>query len=226
MVPQIIWQALSQPNGARNCEPPRRIRRSSYAAVPDSISDEIAVFTEPIAAACEILDQVQPPSGARIAVLGDGKLGLLIAQVLQSHGFRVHQFGRHEEKLRIAQAAGVETDLVRDKMPRMAYDWVIEATGSAEGLRTAVDMVRPRSVVVMKSTLHGTVPVDTAPVIVNEITLIGSRCGRFEPALHLLESGIVNVAGMISDRMRLKDASQAFARAGEKGVLKVLLSAD
>ena len=155
--------------------------------MPDALPTERAVFVEPLAAACEILDQVAIPCGAAVAVLGDGKLGLLIALVLNAHGHRVHQFGRHAEKLRIARRAGVDTEAAGDALPAMAYDWVVDATGSPEGLRQAVRMTRPRGTVILKSTVHGLVGVDTAPVIVNEITLVGSRCGRFEPALDLLE---------------------------------------
>jgi threonine dehydrogenase-like Zn-dependent dehydrogenase len=192
--------------------------------VPDSIPTEHAVFTEPLAAACEILEQVQLPCGASIAVLGDGKLGLLIAQTLRAHGYRVHQYGRHREKLRIAETAGVETELTPKHLPHAAYDWVVDSTGSREGLSDAVAMTRPRGTVFMKSTIHGRVPIDTAPVIVNEITLVGSRCGRFEPALQLLERNLVNVADMISEKLPLGDAPRAFAHAARRGVLKVLLS--
>ncbi|HYA17193.1 MAG TPA: alcohol dehydrogenase catalytic domain-containing protein [Bryobacteraceae bacterium] len=193
--------------------------------VPDSVSSEAAVFTEPLAAACEIPDQVSIPAGARVAVLGDGKLGLLIAQVLRANGLRIHQFGRHPEKLRLAEAAGVTTEIAGDKMPVAEYGWVVDATGSPAGLKTAIQMTEPRGTVILKSTVHGEVPVDTAPVIVNEITLVGSRCGRFEPALALLESRKIDVEAMISERMPLRDAAQAFARAAERGVLKVLLTA-
>jgi alcohol dehydrogenase len=190
--------------------------------VPQYIPSEHAVFVEPLGAACEILDQAKIPRGARVAVLGDGKLGLLIAQVLQASGARVEQFGRHRAKLRIAQQAGVNGRIAK-RLPRAEFDWVVDATGSAEGLRQAVAMCRPRGTVVMKSTVHGSVAIDTAPVIVNEVTLVGSRCGRFEPAIKLLSSGKVQVSPMISDEFALADASKAFARAAERGVLKVLL---
>lgn len=190
--------------------------------VPRGIPSQHAVFVEPLAAACEILDQVKIPAGAPVAVLGDGKLGLLIGQVLKAHGAEVHQYGRHEEKLRIAVSAGIETRWSK-KLPLAAYDWVVDATGSAGGLRQAVGMSRPRGTVVMKSTMHGLVAIDTAPVIVNEITLIGSRCGRFEPALRLLRSGKVRVDQMISEILPLSRAPLAFRRAAQAGVLKVLL---
>src|SRR6266436_1188818 len=187
--------------------PEQNLRR-----VPRGIASEHAVFVEPLAAACEILDQVKIPTGAPVAVLGDGKLGLLIGQVLNAHGAEVHQYGRHKEKLAIASGAGIETRSSK-KLPVAAYDWVVDATGSAAGLRQAVGMSRPRGTVVMKSTMHGLVAIDTAPVIVNEITLVGSRCGRFEPALRLLRSGKVRVDQMISEVLPLNSAPLAFRRA-------------
>jgi alcohol dehydrogenase len=192
-------------------------------ALPNALPTERAVFVEPLAAACEILDQVALPCGAEIAVLGDGKLGLLIALVLNAYGHHVHQFGRHAAKLEIASRAGVATEAASGTLPDMAYDWVVDATGSPEGLRQAVRMTRPRGTVILKSTVHGLVGVDTAPVIVNEITLVGSRCGRFEPALDLLSRNLIPVEEMISERLPLADAPRAFERAAQKGVLKVLL---
>jgi alcohol dehydrogenase len=197
--------------------PERNLRR-----VPREISSEAAVFIEPLAAACEILDQVRIPKGAPVAVLGDGKLGLLASQVLQAHGAEVHQYGRHKEKLAIAGRAGVSTRIAK-KLPAAKYEFVVEATGSSEGLRQAVQMTQPRGTVVMKSTMHGLVSIDSAPVIVNEITLVGSRCGRFEPALRLLKSRKIRVDAMISDVLPLKDAPRAFRAAATRGVLKILL---
>jgi alcohol dehydrogenase len=156
--------------------------------LPGGIPLERAVFTEPLAAACEILDQVPIPPGETVAVLGDGKLGLLIAMVLNAHGAKVHQFGRHPEKLRIAAA-----------------------------------MARPRGTVILKSTVHGKVAIDTAPIIVNEITLVGSRCGRFEAALPLLGDERIRLDEMIADRFPLQEAARAFERAAQPGVLKVLV---
>lgn len=197
--------------------PERNLRR-----VPREISDVQAVFVEPLAAACEILDQVKIPRGAPVAVLGDGKLGLLASQVLQAHGAEVHQYGRHNEKLRIAEAAGVSTEIAK-KLPVAKYEFVVEATGSGAGLQQAVQMTVPRGTVIMKSTVHGLVALDAAPVIVNEITLVGSRCGRFEPALKLLRSGQVHVDKMISEVLPLGSAPKAFREAAKPGVLKVLL---
>jgi alcohol dehydrogenase len=191
--------------------------------VPDAIETEEAVFTEPLAAACEILEQVRIPRDAPVAVIGDGKLGLLIAKVLHVHGAEVHLHGRHRSKLRLAQADGIETALSRERRVEMAYDWVVEATGSRDGLEQAIQMVRPRGTLIMKSTLHERPLVDTAKLIVDEITLVGSRCGPFEPALRLLEKGKVRVGGMISERLPLREAPRAFELAASKGVLKVLL---
>ena len=188
--------------------------------VPDSIPTEHAVFVEPLAAACEILDQVRIPAGEPVAVLGDGKLGLLVSQVLHSSGAHVIQYGRHKEKLKIAEAAGIATE----SKPRR-YQFVVDATGSPKGLEQAIAMIEPRGTIIMKSTVHGAVRLDAAPVIVNEVTLVGSRCGRFEPALGLLASGKVRVDNLISEQMRLSDAPAAFRKAAQRGVLKVLLSA-
>ena len=193
--------------------------------LPDGIGNESAIFVEPLAAAGEILDQVNIPAGGPVAVLGDGKLGLLVSQVLHAHGASVCQFGRHRDKLLIAERAGIETVDLRSgaALPECAFDFVVDATGSREGLANAVKMVKPRGTVIMKSTVHGEVAIDTAPVIVNEITLVGSRCGRFEPAIELLRLGTVNVEPMISDRFPLASAPEAFHRAAENGILKVLL---
>ena len=194
--------------------------------LPDGIATERAVFTEPLAAACEILDQVSIPPSEAVAVLGDGKLGLLIAMVLREQGYRVRLFGHHAEKLRIAAAAGVEVEGASDRLPVAEYGWVVDATGSAEGLRAAAAMVRPRGTVILKSTIHGMVAVDTAPLIVNEITLVGSRCGRFEAALPLLDRPGIRVEETIAARYPLREAPEAFARAARRGTLKVLLDGE
>jgi len=195
--------------------------------VPEGMPDEVAVFAEPLAAACEILDQTALAAGTEVAVLGDGKLGLLIAQVLHAHGCRVLHYGKHPEKLRISMTQGIATHAIGERpLPAATFPYVVDATGSREGLRTAVKLVEPRGTVILKSTVHGEVPVDTAPVIVNEITLIGSRCGRFEPALDLLARGTIGVQSLVSATMPLSQASAAFAKAAEPGVLKVLLTAE
>jgi len=180
------------------------------------------VFIEPLAAACEILDQVQIPRGEAVAVLGDGKLGLLIAQVLHAHGAQVTLFGRHEHKLQLVQKIGIEASMT-EKHPGARFRLVVDSTGSTAGLAEAVAMVRPRGTVVMKSTVHDSVAMNTAPIIVNEITLVGSRCGRFEPAIEMLRTRRVDVTGMLSAEYPLEQASAAFREAAQRGVLKLLL---
>jgi len=191
--------------------------------IPSSIPTHHAVFAEPLAAACEILEQVSIPARAPVAILGDGKLGLLIAQVLHAHGAAVCLYGRHRDKLNIARRAGVTSSLLPKKLPQAEFDFVVDATGSAFGLSAATTMVRPRGTVIMKSTIHDAVSINTAPIIVNEITLVGSRCGRFQPALRLLRAGTIQLDPMLSDSYALHRAAKAFARASEKGVLKVIL---
>jgi len=190
--------------------------------VPDGVSDEQAVFVEPLAAACEILEQVRIAAGEEVAVLGDGKLGLLIVQTLIANGARVTVFGRHADKLEIAQRAGAIVSQATERS-LARFPIVVDSTGSPDGLRQAVQMVRPRGTVVMKSTVHEEVKLDMAPVIVNEISLVGSRCGLFEPALALLSVGKIDTASLLSAEYPLSDAPQAFAKASERGVLKVLL---
>jgi alcohol dehydrogenase len=199
--------------------PERNLRR-----VPDLVPTEAAVFAEPLAAACEILDQARIPELDEIAVLGDGKLGLLIGQVLTVHGYEVHLFGKDPAKLRLAVKLGLMAEMAPRKLPRAAYNWVVEATGAPDGLRHALEMVRPRGTVILKSTLHRPVQFDSAFCVVHEITLLGSRCGRIEPALELLRTEKVDVLDMISDRFPLSRAPRAFERAAEKGILKVLLT--
>jgi len=191
--------------------------------VPDSIPTEHAVFIEPVAAACEILDQVKIPKVSPVAVLGDGKLGLLVSQVLQANGAKVHLYGRHRDKMRLVEPEGVTTEVVPKKLPIAEWQFVVDATGSSAGLKTAVSMCVPRGTVIMKSTVHSLVSIDTAPAIVNEITLVGSRCGRFEAALPLLAAGKVKVERMISEEYPLDRAPKAFAHAAKHGILKVLL---
>jgi alcohol dehydrogenase len=195
---------------------------SNLRIVPDSIPDEHAVFVEPLAAACEILDQVPLEPGTEVAVVGDGKLGLLITQVLVTHQLLVTLYGRHESKLGLARAAGAKAHLAANS-PKAEYVCVVECSGSRQGLASAIQMTRPRGTIVLKSTIHEQVQIDMAPVIVNEISLVGSRCGRFEPALALLEGKRVNVGPMIEAEFPLERAANAFAKAATRGALKVLL---
>ncbi len=196
-------------------------------AVPESVADELAVFAEPLAAALEIVEQLSLSrtewSEQRVLVLGDGKLGLLVAQVLQRAGASVVAIGRHADKLRILASRGIETHLQDEWQPDKSADIVVEATGSTEGFRTAVAATRPRGTIVLKSTVAGPHNLDLAPLVIDELQVLGSRCGPFEPALAALASGEVDVRSLISDRLALVHGEKALRRAAERGVLKVLL---
>lgn len=194
-------------------------------AVPDSVPDEAAVFTEPLAAAFEILEQVEVEPGVDCVVLGDGKLGLLVAQVLRGAGARVLAVGRHPEKLAILARRGIETVLERDVTPAPA-SLVVEATGRAAGFERALETTRPRGTLVLKSTLAERSGVSLAPLVIDEIRVVGSRCGPFPPALSALANGEVEVRALACDRFPLRDAEQALRRAADPRSIKVLLEGD
>ncbi|MEM7409691.1 MAG: alcohol dehydrogenase catalytic domain-containing protein [Myxococcota bacterium] len=191
-------------------------------AVPDTVSDTQAVFTEPLAAAFEILEQVTVEPGASCVVLGDGKLGLLVAQVLASAGADVLAVGHHPEKLALLEARGIRSRLARDWSPEPT-DLVVEATGSAAGFRAAIAATRPRGTLVLKSTVADEIATDLAPLVIHEIQVVGSRCGPFAPALEALRDGRVDVEPLIHARLPLARANEALARAAERDVLKVLV---
>ena len=191
-------------------------------AVPDAVPDARAVFTEPLAAAFEILEQVPVAPGTPCLVLGDGKLGLLVAQVLHAAGARVRCVGRHEAKLALLASRGIETVLERDWTPAPA-PLVVEATGSAAGFAAAVAATRPRGTLVLKSTTAEHPSVDLAPLVIHEIQVVGSRCGPFAPALDALATDAVDVAPLVSERWPLARAPEALARAAQPGLLKVLI---
>ena len=192
--------------------------------VPDEISDERAVFTEPLAAACGILERAQITKDTVVAVIGDGKLGLLCAQVLATTGAGVVLIGKHPHKLQIAARRGIETITV-DKagLRTREFDVVVEASGSAAGFDLALDLLHPRGTLVLKSTFHGATDLHGARIVVDEISVVGSRCGRFAPALELLKTDAIDVASLISEERPLGDGLRAIELAAEPGVLKVLL---
>lgn len=196
----------------------------NLSPVPDEIPDERAVFTEPLAAACGILERVSIPEDTRVAVIGDGKLGLLCAQVLATTAAEVTLIGKHQSKLAIAERHGIETNAIDEAQKRKGqFDVVVEASGSPTGFATAVELLHPRGVLVLKSTFHGVTEIEAAPLVVNEITVVGSRCGRFAPALELLKQEAVDVDSLVSDEFRLADGVTAMRRAAERDVMKVLL---
>jgi len=189
--------------------------------VPDSMDDETATFVEPVAAACRIFEQVDVAADARIAVLGDGRMGLLVAQVLRTVTPDVTVVGRHESKLAVARELGLGTaDAASQFLSVKRFDIVVDVTGRPEGIRRSIELVRPRGTIVMKSTFHGEAPMTSWPIVVDEITMVGSRCGPFGPAIDLLASGAVRIRPLISRIARLEDHESAFVEA-RRG-LKVL----
>jgi threonine dehydrogenase-like Zn-dependent dehydrogenase len=223
--------------------PPRNL-----LIVPDSVSDRQAVFTEPLAAALEILDQVEIRASHRVAVIGDGKLGQLISRAIARTGCDLTLIGKHDAKLEVAARAGIKTakldapgaidmeinscsddlsrqaptEVITTRAPR--FDFVIEASGSPGGLDLGLDLIRPRGAIILKSTFRGAVRIDTSRVVVNEISVIGSRCGRFQNALRLLESGAVDIDPLIAREYQLAAGVEAMAEAERPGTLKVLLT--
>ncbi|MET0622098.1 MAG: alcohol dehydrogenase catalytic domain-containing protein [Pyrinomonadaceae bacterium] len=199
---------------------------TNLVPVPDEVPDERAVFTEPLAAACAVAERVRFEPETRVAVVGDGKLGLLCAQALKATtGSGVTLVGRHDSKLEVARGRGVRV-LRTEDVPASyarAFDVAVEASGSPAGLETALKLLRPRGTLVLKSTFHGTTELNAAPVVVDEISIVGSRCGRFRPALELLRRDAVEVDALVNSEFPLSEGVRAFERAAEPGVLKVLL---
>ncbi len=190
--------------------------------LPDEITNDQAVFTEPLAAACQILEQVPVDPTDRVLVMGDGKLGLLCAQVLHQAPCRVTVMGRHREKLRILADRGIHTCQASDPIAS-GFDIVVEATGTPDGFALASSSVRPRGTIVLKSTHRHRTAVDMTALVINEITVVGSRCGPFPPALALLREQTVDVQSLIHSRFSIAQGTEALAHATAPGVLKVIL---
>ena len=190
--------------------------------LPESIADEEAVFTEPLAAAFEILTQIQLDPGDEVLVLGDGKLGNLCAQALRLTGAKITALGKHEEKLALIKKASVRTIQLDEWQPRL-FDVVVEATGSPSGLELALSAVRPRGTLILKSTIAGSHQVSLAPIVINEIDVIGSRCGPFPDALAALAEKRVSVNPLIEKIFSLDDGLSAFNHAAKPGTKKILL---
>lgn len=191
--------------------------------VPASLIDDEAVFVEPVAAACEILEQVHIKPDDKIAVLGDGKLGLIISLVLSTTQADLTLVGKHSNKLEIASKQGLKTMLLQDVTSSKSFDIVVDATGSVNGFETALNLVKPRGVVVLKSTVAADKPLNLAPVVIDEITIVGSRCGQFEPALRLLAKKQFDLKPLITASYKFDDAIEAFNLNAQKDTLKVLL---
>ena len=191
-------------------------------AVPENIDDEEAVFGEPLAAAFEILTQVQMHSGDEVLVLGDGKLGNLCAQVVQLTGAKVTVLGKHSDKLALLKNGGIRTLLLENWQPQ-AFDVVVEATGSQSGFELALSAVRPRGTLVLKSTIAAKHQVSLAPVVINEVNVIGSRCGPFPEALTALEAKQIEVKSLIEKIYSLNHGRSAVVHAGKRGSRKILV---
>ena len=194
--------------------------------VPENVTDEQAVFVEPLAAACEITEQLHIKPMEKVIVLGDGKLGLITALTLNAQNYDVTLVGKHENKLDIAKAQGVKTKLLSDLKVEKIYDVVVEATGSISGFETALALTKPRGVLVLKSTVAASKEFNLAPIVIDEITVLGSRCGQFPPALRLLASEKVDFSPLISAKFKADDAIEAFEKNKEKDTLKVLIEFD
>src|SRR5258705_334408 len=201
-----------------------RLPPVNLLTVPDQVTDRQAVFVEPLAAALGITERVAISTGMNIAVIGDGKLGLMCAQALHNKTTDVTLIGKHREKLEIAERRGIDTLLLQD-MEGIAniFDVVVEASGSESGFSLAMQILRPLGTLVLKSTFQGKTAIDAARIVVDEITVVGSRCGRFAPALELLKKNAIDVESLISDEFPLVEGLRAIERAAEPGIIKVLL---
>jgi threonine dehydrogenase-like Zn-dependent dehydrogenase len=199
------------------------VPQANLHLVPDALDTDAAVFTEPVAAACQIPAQLTVSRDHRIVVLGDGRLGNLCAQVLAGLSAHVLVVGKHHGKLAVLQALGVSTCLLSDLPLERSADIVVDCTGSETGLPTALQLVRPRGTVVLKTTVAGTQTLSLAPIVIDEVTVIGSRCGPFAEALAALTEGRVRVLPLISNRFSLWQGIEALEHVRTEPVLKVLL---
>ena len=194
--------------------------------VPENVSNGQVVFVEPLAAACGILEQLHIQPIQKVLVQGDGKLGLTTALTLNAFNYDVTLVGKHQNKLDIAKAQGVKTILLDDLDVKPEWEVVVEATGSISGFETAMALTKPRGTLVLKSTVAGSKEFNLAPIVINEITVLGSRCGQFKPALRLLENNRIDFKSFISGIYSVDDAIEAFEKNKEKDTLKVLIKFD
>jgi alcohol dehydrogenase len=201
-----------------------RLPAGNLHVIPDSVDNDQAVFVEPLAAAFQILKQLKMDNRRWVTVLGDGRLGLLVAQVLQTTGAPVRVIGKHPEKLALCEKWSIRSRPLADIVPRHDQDMVVDCTGSAAGFELAMQMVRPRGTIVLKSTAAAGKPLNLAPLVIDEVVVIGSRCGPFKEAIRALAARQIDVVSLIHRRMRLEQGVEALALAARPGVLKVLLT--
>jgi len=201
-----------------------RLPELNLHVVPKTVDDDSAVFVEPLAAAFQILKQIKLDGRKWVTVLGDGRLGLLVAQVLRNAGCPVRVIGKHPEKLTLCEKWSIRSRPLEDIQPRHDQDVVVDCTGSASGFELAMQMVRPRGTIVLKSTFAAGKPLSLAPLVIDEIQVIGSRCGPFKEAIRALTEKQVDVASLIHRRMRIEQGVEAMEYAARPGVLKVLIT--
>ncbi|KPK95932.1 hypothetical protein AMJ80_02755 [bacterium SM23_31] len=200
------------------------IPETNLHVVPDNVPDTAAVFTEPLAAALQIFDEplYELPKGTSIAVIGDGKLGLLVGQAALAYGYTPVLFGKNKRKLSLAASWRIRTYTAGDQNSE-TFSIVIECSGEPSGLKLAMNIVEPKGIIILKSTYAADAAFDLSPIVINEISLAGSRCGNFPPALQLLEENIIDTNSLITAMYPLSEGLEAFRRAGEKDSLKILL---
>jgi threonine dehydrogenase-like Zn-dependent dehydrogenase len=201
-----------------------RLPAMNLHVVPAAVDDDAATFVEPLAAAYQVLKQLNFDGRKWVTVLGDGRLGLLVAQVLRDANCQVRVIGKHPQKLALCEKWSIRSRPVNDIVPRHDQDVVVDCTGSAAGLELAVQLVRPRGTVVLKTTAAAGRPLNLAPVVIDEISILGSRCGPFREAIRALAEKRIDVASLIYRRMKLEQGVEAVELAGRPGVLKVLLT--
>ncbi len=198
---------------------------SNLLEVSENISDETAVFVEPLAAALEILEQLHIKPYEKVCVLGDGKLGLITALALDASNIDVTLIGKHQNKLDIAKEQNVKTMLLENltQVNNKSFDVVVEATGRVSGFETSINLVKPRGILVLKSTIATGKELNLAPIVIDEITVLGSRCGQFAPALRLMEKNIIDFSKLISSKLSFDEAILGFEKNKEKDTIKILL---
>jgi threonine dehydrogenase-like Zn-dependent dehydrogenase len=201
-----------------------RLPATNLHVLPSSVEDDAATFVEPLAAAYQVLKQLNFDGRKWVTVLGDGRLGLLIAQVLRDANCQVRVIGKHPQKLSLCEKWSIRSRPLSEIVPRHDQDVVVDCTGSAAGLEMAIQMVRPRGTVVLKTTAAAGKPLNLAPVVIDEINIIGSRCGPFREAIRALAEKRIDVTSLIHRRMKLEQGVEAMELAGRPGVLKVILT--
>jgi threonine dehydrogenase-like Zn-dependent dehydrogenase len=201
-----------------------RLPATNLHVLPKSVDDDQAVFIEPLAAAFQVLKQIKLDGRKWVTVLGDGRLGLLVAQVLRNAGCPVRVIGKHADKLAMCEKWQIRSRPVDDITPRHDQDVVVDCTGSASGFELAMQIVRPRGTIVLKSTFAAGKPLNLAPLVIDEINVVGSRCGPFREAIRALAEKQIDVASLITRRMKLEQGVEAMELAGRPGVLKVILT--